>query len=51
MKKGKICILEIDLTAAQKINAMNPDYHYLFLNVPTIDILRERMVKRGTENP
>eukprot|EP00330_Aristerostoma_sp_ATCC50986_P001621 CAMPEP_0114589374 /NCGR_PEP_ID=MMETSP0125-20121206/11833_1 /TAXON_ID=485358 ORGANISM="Aristerostoma sp., Strain ATCC 50986" /NCGR_SAMPLE_ID=MMETSP0125 /ASSEMBLY_ACC=CAM_ASM_000245 /LENGTH=107 /DNA_ID=CAMNT_0001786219 /DNA_START=507 /DNA_END=830 /DNA_ORIENTATION=+ len=49
MERGKICILEIDVQGAHKVQKNGADCHYLFIEAPSIEELRNRLVKRGTE--
>ncbi len=49
-KENKICILEIDVQGAQKVNKANIDANYMFIYPPSPEELKERIVKRGTED-
>ncbi len=49
---GKIVILEIDVQGARQVRErIGSDAQYIFVAPPSIDVLRERLVKRGTETP
>lgn len=48
-KSGKICLLDIDMQGVKSVKAANMDARYLFLSPPSIETLRERLTKRGTE--
>ena len=44
--KGKICVLEVDVEAGQKIHKILPNSNFIFFNVKDIEMLKERMKKR-----
>ena len=48
---GKDVILEIEIQGALKIKEMFPDTLLLFLTPKDAETLKERLVKRGTEQP
>jgi len=50
LKQGKDVILEIDWQGAQQVRKLMPKTHSIFILPPSKDILRERLVKRGTDN-
>ena len=51
-KEGKICILDIDVQGVKSIKA-NDDFcaNFIFVAPPSKDILRQRLIGRGTETP
>ncbi len=48
-EKGNHVILEIDVQGARKVKAACPDAVTVFIAPPSLDILKERLVGRGTE--
>ena len=50
LKKGKYVLLCIDVKGARVVWRKYPDAVKIFVKVPTMRILRERLRKRGTEN-
>lgn len=51
MAKGLIVILEIEVEGAEKIKTQYPDAISIFITPPTLEELKERIKKRGTEPP
>ena len=49
MNRGKICVLDIDVQGGEKIHNNDIECHYLFIDAPSIDVLQDRLNKRGTE--
>ncbi|KAL4439164.1 hypothetical protein ABPG74_008939 [Tetrahymena malaccensis] len=49
MDKGKICVLDIDVQGAEKVHKKFPSWNYVFINVPSLKILEQRLRGRGTE--
>ena len=49
IEKGEIVLLEIDVQGALQIKKNYKEAVFIFLLPPTMDELRERIVKRGTE--
>ena len=50
MKAGKICIIEIDVQGAQQLHDKNFDAKFFFIDPPSAEELRRRLVGRGTED-
>lgn len=50
INEGYTVILEIDVNGAMKVMKDAPDANSIFLTPRTIDILRERLDKRGTDD-
>lgn len=50
LKEGVNVILEIDVNGARNIKNNFPDALLLYIAPPSIDILRERLIGRGTED-
>jgi len=50
LAKGRIVILEIDVEGAGKIKKQYPKSVSIFITPPTLDELRKRITKRGTES-
>lgn len=46
---GKHVILEIDVVGAQRVMQNNPDAVGIFILPPSMSVLRERLLSRGTE--
>lgn len=46
---GKDCILEIDVNGGLNVKKAFPEAVLIFVLPPTIDILKARLIKRGTE--
>ena len=47
---GKDVILEIEIQGALKVKKKFPDTLLLFVTPPSVDVLRERLIGRGTED-
>ena len=50
MNEGKDVILEIEIQGALKVKELVPDAIFIFILPPSMDELRERLVKRGTDS-
>lgn len=50
-KKGKTCLLDIDMQGVKSVKNSHLDARYLFLSPPSLEILRQRLEGRGTETP
>lgn len=50
LKEGKTVILKIEVKGAQKIRELYPDAVSIFLLPPSMQILENRIRRRGTEN-
>lgn len=51
LEAGKSVILEIEMQGALQIRELFPDTRLLFVTTPSADVLKERLVGRGTETP
>ncbi len=51
VRRGKDVILEIEVQGALQIRDSFPDALLLFVTPPSADVLKERLVGRGTETP
>lgn len=49
LKSGKNCVLEIDVRGALNIKKIYPDAVLIFIVPPSFEILKERLIRRGTE--
>ena len=49
--EGQDVILEIEIQGALQVKELYPDALLLFVMPPTADVLKERLVGRGTESP
>lgn len=47
--EGKQVVLEIDVQGAFQIRDKMPDAHLIFIEPPSLDILRQRLEERGTD--
>ena len=50
LNSGKDVILEIEIQGALKVKEMIPDAIFIFILPPSMDELRKRLVKRGTDS-
>lgn len=50
-RQGRDVILEIDVQGARQVLAKVPDAVSIFILPPSFEVLRDRLVKRATENP
>lgn len=50
LNKGKDIITAIDVNGAQNVKKAFPQAHLIFIEPPSIDELRARLLKRGTES-
>lgn len=50
-KRGRTCILDIDMQGVKSVKKTNLNARFLFLSPPSIQTLRERLESRGTETP
>jgi guanylate kinase len=48
--KKRHCILDIDVQGAMQIQKLNIKAAFIFIQVPTIEILRERLLNRSTDS-
>ncbi|MGA7877502.1 MAG: guanylate kinase [Desulfoferrobacter sp.] len=48
--EGKDVLLDIDVQGARQVRCAFPLAHMIFILPPSIDVLRERLQKRGTES-
>ena len=51
LEEGKDVILEIEVQGAMKIKEKCPEAVFIFILPPSLDTLRHRLEKRGTESP
>ncbi|KAI0305974.1 guanylate kinase [Multifurca ochricompacta] len=50
IKSGKRCILDIEVQGVRQIKETDLNPVYCFISPPTLSILRDRLVSRGTES-
>lgn len=50
LEKGKDVILEIEIQGALKVKEKFPDTLLLFISPPSAEVLKERLIGRGTED-
>ena len=48
---GHVVILEIEVQGAMKVKEQYPDAILLFITAPSVEVLKNRLVGRGTESP
>lgn len=48
---GKTMILDLDVMGAASIKRFYPDALTLFIRPPSLEVLRDRLMKRGTDTP
>eukprot|EP00931_Biecheleriopsis_adriatica_P122444 TRINITY_DN97430_c0_g1_i1.p1 TRINITY_DN97430_c0_g1~~TRINITY_DN97430_c0_g1_i1.p1 ORF type:complete len:662 (+),score=162.49 TRINITY_DN97430_c0_g1_i1:16-2001(+) len=48
-RTGKICILDIDVQGAQQLKELHPEFKFLFIAPPSLELLEKRLRGRGTE--
>lgn len=48
---GKDVFLEIEIQGAMKVKSKYPDAVLMFVTPPSAEVLKERLVRRGTESP
>jgi guanylate kinase len=51
LSNGKSVVLEIEVQGAQQVRAAMPDSIQIFIAPPDPDVLRERLLSRGTDSP
>ncbi len=51
LAQGKHVILEIEVKGAELVRKLRPDAAFLFIAPPSVEVLQERLEKRGTEAP
>jgi len=49
LKKGHVVLLEIEVEGAHNVKKLYPDCILVFITPPTLEELRQRLTKRGTE--
>lgn len=49
MAAGHEVLLEIDVQGGLQIKEKMPEAHLVFIDPPSLEVLRERLIKRGTE--
>lgn len=47
--EGQICILDIDVQGVRQIKSTPLNPRLVFIKPPSLDVLKERLVRRGTE--
>ncbi len=49
--EGKQVILEIDVQGGFQVKELFPDAHLVFIEPPSVEVLRQRLESRGTDAP
>ena len=50
IKEGYQVILEIDVQGGLQVKEIMPETHLIFIEPPSMDVLRQRLIGRGTES-
>lgn len=50
LSAGVDCLLDIDVQGAQQVRTSLPEAVLIFLEPPSLEVLRERLINRGTED-
>ncbi len=48
---GKRVLLDVDVLGGEAVRRLYPEAKLIFLYPPSMDVLRERLVRRGTDSP
>ena len=48
---GKDVVLKIEIEGAMNVRKLFPETVMIFMKPPSVEVLRERLIKRGTETP
>jgi len=51
VEAGIDCLLDIDVQGALQVHERMPEAVLIFLEPPSLEVLRERLIQRGTETP
>lgn len=51
LARGEVCLLEIDVQGANQLKALGEPGLYIFIAPPDFEVLRKRLVSRGTDTP
>ena len=51
LREGLDVLLEIEVQGARQVRARRPDARFVFLLPPSLAVLRQRLVGRGTDSP
>jgi guanylate kinase len=49
-RKGKLCVLDIDIDGVRQLKAKDFPAQYLFIAPPSFEVLKERLTRRKTES-
>jgi len=49
--KGRVCILDIEMEGVKQVKLSTLPAKFIFIQPPSIEVLRARLDGRGTENP
>jgi guanylate kinase len=47
--QGRICILDVDIKGVKAVRQASLPANYLFITPPSVEVLSQRLLKRGTE--
>lgn len=50
-KSGKICVLDLELQGVRSIKSTDLNAKFILIRAPSIEILKERLIARGSETP
>ncbi|PVV04952.1 hypothetical protein BB560_000532 [Smittium megazygosporum] len=48
-KLGKICILDIEINGVKQVKKTDLNPRFIFISPPSLEVLKERLLNRGTE--
>lgn len=51
LESGKVYLVEIDVQGALQLRQLGIEGVYVFIDVPSMEVLRQRLVARGTDAP
>lgn len=51
VKQGRVVVLEVDVQGGASVRRARPDSVSVFVSPPSFEVLRERLMRRGTDSP
>ena len=49
INRGKICLMDIDIQGGKQVHKTLSNSNFLFIDAPNLEVLEERLVRRGNE--